>query len=201
MGSVNGSVELHGPPALAQRRGPAAPPPDVRRVGVAAFPGRDTCLPSTINSPQAYAQAVRFCCFDERANLRHLVRGTSATAPGPGNAPPRHPGHGRPEWKPCGWKSSTIGLLVPLGGERDVASLAEEAGKRTKAGAVFNEGDVLRPKLATVKLLAQPSEQSDAVATLAKGDEVIFLGKEQDGFVNVESAKGGGWVKKVLVGR
>lgn len=85
--------------------------------------------------------------------------------------------------------------------QRDVASLAEEAGKRTKAGAVFNEGDVLRPKLATVKLLAQPSEQSDAVATLAKGDEVIFLGKEQDGFVNVESAKGGGWVKKVLVGR
>ena len=85
--------------------------------------------------------------------------------------------------------------------QRDVASLAEEAGKRTKAGAVFNEGDVLRPKLATVKLLAQPSEQSDAVATLAKGDEVIFLGKEQDGFLNVESAKGGGWVKKVLVGR
>jgi len=85
--------------------------------------------------------------------------------------------------------------------QRDVASLAEEAGKRTKAGAVFNEGDVLRPKLASVKLLAQPSEQSDAVATLAKGDEVIFLGKEQDGFVNVESAKGGGWVKKVLVGR
>jgi hypothetical protein len=94
MGSVNGSVELHGPPPLAQRRGPAAPPPDVRRVGVAAFPGRDTCLPSTINSPQAYAQAVRFCCFDERANLRHPVRGTSATAPGPGNALPRHPGHG-----------------------------------------------------------------------------------------------------------
>ncbi len=85
--------------------------------------------------------------------------------------------------------------------QRDVASLAEEAGKRTKTGAVFNEGDVLRPKLATVKLLAQPSEQSDAVATLARSDEVVFLGKEQDGFLNVESAKGGGWVKKVLVGR
>jgi hypothetical protein len=85
--------------------------------------------------------------------------------------------------------------------QRDVASLAEEAGKRTKAGAVFNEGDVLRPKLAAVKLLAQPSEQSDAVAMLARGDEVIFLGKEQDGFLNVESAKGGGWIKKVLVGR
>jgi len=85
--------------------------------------------------------------------------------------------------------------------QRDVASLAEEAGKRTKAGAVFNEGDVLRPKLASVKLLAQPSDQSDAVATLARGEELIFLGKEQDGFIHVETAKGGGWVKKVLVAR
>ncbi len=85
--------------------------------------------------------------------------------------------------------------------QRGVASLADEAGKRTKAGAVFNEGDVLRPKLANVKLLAQPSDQSDALATLGKGDEMIFMGKEQDGFVNVETAKGGGWVKKVLVAR
>jgi len=85
--------------------------------------------------------------------------------------------------------------------QRDVNSLAEEAGKRTKAGAVFNEGDVLRPKLSNVKLLAQPSEQSEAVATLAKGEEVIFMGKEQDGFLNVETAKGGGWIKKVLVTR
>ena len=85
--------------------------------------------------------------------------------------------------------------------QRDVASLAEEAGKKTKAGAVFNEGDVLRPKLPNVKLLAQPSDQSDAVATLARGEELIFMGKEQDGFVHVETAKGGGWVKKVLVAR
>jgi hypothetical protein len=85
--------------------------------------------------------------------------------------------------------------------QRDVASLAEEAGKRTKSGAVFNEGDVLRPKLANVKLLAQPSDQSDAIAMLARGEELIFLGKEQDGFLSVETAKGGGWVKKVLVAR
>lgn len=85
--------------------------------------------------------------------------------------------------------------------QRDVSSLAEEAGKRTKAGSVFNEGDVLRPKLPNLKLLTQPSDQSEALATLAKGDELIFMGKEQDGFLNVETAKGGGWVKKVLVTR
>jgi hypothetical protein len=85
--------------------------------------------------------------------------------------------------------------------QRNVASLAEEAGKVAKAGVVFNEGDVLRPKLANVKLLAQPSDQSQTVATLGKGDELIFVGKEQDGFVSVETAQGSGWVKKVLVAK
>jgi hypothetical protein len=85
--------------------------------------------------------------------------------------------------------------------QREVASLAEEAGKKTKTGAVFNEGDVLRPKIANVKLEAQPSEQGQTVATLAKDDELIFSGKEQDGFVSVESAKGSGWVKKILVAK
>jgi hypothetical protein len=28
---------------------------------------------------------------------------------------------------------------------------------------------------------------------------MIFLGKEQDGFVQVETGRGSGWVKKVLV--
>lgn len=85
--------------------------------------------------------------------------------------------------------------------QRDVGSLADEAGKRTKAGDVFNEGDVVRPKIGNVKLLAKPSEASDALASLGKGEELIFMGNEQDGFVSVETSKGSGWVKKVLVTR
>jgi hypothetical protein len=85
--------------------------------------------------------------------------------------------------------------------QHEVASLSEEAGKRTKAGGAFNEGDVLRPKIANVKLLSRPSETGDPLATLTKGEELIFLGKEQDGFLNVETAKGGGWVKKILITR
>ncbi len=83
--------------------------------------------------------------------------------------------------------------------QRDVASLATEAGARTKAGAAFSEGDVLRPKIANVRLLVKPSDTADAVTTLGKGDELIFMGKEQDGFVHVETGKGSGWVRKVLV--
>jgi hypothetical protein len=43
--------------------------------------------------------------------------------------------------------------------------------------------------------------QSTTVATLARGEELIFMGKEEDGFVNVETSKGGGWVKKVLIAK
>jgi hypothetical protein len=85
--------------------------------------------------------------------------------------------------------------------QREVASLSEEAGRRVKAGDAFNEGDVLRPKIANVKLFAQPSDAASPVTTLAREDEMIFMGKEQDGFVSVETSKGAGWVKKVLVTR
>jgi hypothetical protein len=87
--------------------------------------------------------------------------------------------------------------------QRSVGSLDKEAaaGGARAPGAVFSEGDVLRPKIGNVKLLAQPSDQATSVATLARGEELIFMGKEQDGFVSVETSKGGGWVKKVLVGK
>ncbi len=85
--------------------------------------------------------------------------------------------------------------------QRNVATLADEAGKQVKAGAVFNEGDVLRPKIGNVKLQAQPSDQGQSVGMLAKGEELIYTGKEQDGFLSVETSKGGGWVKRILVGK
>lgn len=86
---------------------------------------------------------------------------------------------------------------------RNVGSLAEEAaaGGSTRAGAVFNEGDVLLPKINNVKLMADPDDAAGVVTTLAKSDEMIYMGVEENGFVRVESGKGGGWVKKLLVTR
>ena len=62
--------------------------------------------------------------------------------------------------------------------QRDVGSLAQEAaaGGTTKAGAVFNEGDVLYPKIAGVKVLGSAADAGKTVATLAKGDEMIYMG-------------------------
>lgn len=87
--------------------------------------------------------------------------------------------------------------------QRDVGSLAQEAaaGGATKAGAVYNEGDVLYPKIAGVKIMGSAADVGKAIATLDKGEELIYMGEEQDGFLKVESAKGGGWVKKILVAK
>jgi hypothetical protein len=85
--------------------------------------------------------------------------------------------------------------------QRNVGSLAQEAaaGGQTKAGAVFNAGDVLAPKIANVRLLAQPSATGKVLATLAQGDQVVVIGEIKDGYVNVQGAAAAGWVQVVLV--
>jgi hypothetical protein len=87
--------------------------------------------------------------------------------------------------------------------QRSVGTLKEEAvnGGKTQSGEVFNEGDVITPKIANVKLLAGAADGSKALATLNKGDELVVVGAEQNGYVNVQSGSASGWVKKVLVTR
>ena len=85
--------------------------------------------------------------------------------------------------------------------QRDVGSLAQETGTRTSAGEGFNEGDVVWPKIANVKIYSQPNVGSNVVTTLATDEGVIYMGQEQDGFVSVESGNGGGWVKRVFITR
>jgi hypothetical protein len=85
--------------------------------------------------------------------------------------------------------------------QRSVGSLKDEAaaGGRTKAGAVFNEGDVLVPKIANVKILSDASDAAKPLGTLARGEEVVVIGAEKDGFIQVQGSNASGWVKIVLV--
>ena len=85
--------------------------------------------------------------------------------------------------------------------QRNVGTLKEEAaaGGTRKAGAVFNEGDTLAPKIAGVKLLASPSDTAKVVATLTRADEMVVVGEEKDGYIQVESGSGKGWVRMTLV--
>jgi hypothetical protein len=85
--------------------------------------------------------------------------------------------------------------------QRNVGSLAQEAaeGGTRKAGTVFNEGDVIGPKIAGIKLYAQPNETSKVVATMTRADEFIVEGEEKDGFVKVQGASSAGWVKASMM--
>jgi hypothetical protein len=85
--------------------------------------------------------------------------------------------------------------------QRDVGTLKQEAaaGGQKGAGTVFAEGDVLVPKIANVRILSEPSETAKALATLSRSDEMVVIGEQKDGYVNVQTASATGWVKAVLV--
>ncbi len=87
--------------------------------------------------------------------------------------------------------------------QRNVGTLKQEAagGGTRKAGAVFNEGDVVGPKIAGIKLYAQADETSKVVATLARGDELLIDGDEKNGFVKVQGASASGWVKTTMIAK
>ena len=87
--------------------------------------------------------------------------------------------------------------------QRNVGTLKQEAaaGGAKKAGAVFSEGDVLLPKIANVRLLAQPVDTAKVVATLGKSDELVVVGEEKNGYINVQAASASGWVRIVLVAK
>ena len=85
--------------------------------------------------------------------------------------------------------------------QRNVGTLKEEAagGGARKAGSVFNEGDVLGPKIGGVKLMATPDDAGKVVATLGRGDEFVVIGEDKNGFIQVQGATASGWVKITLV--
>jgi SH3-like domain-containing protein len=66
---------------------------------------------------------------------------------------------------------------------------------------VFSEGDVLLPKIANVRLLAQPVDTAKVVATLGKNDELVVVGEEKNGYISVQTASASGWVRIVLVAK
>ena len=83
---------------------------------------------------------------------------------------------------------------------RNNPSLAKRA-EAPKAGAVFEEGDVLRPKINGVQVLSEPREGTKIVATLQRNDDVVYLGVEQNGYLKVLAPAGEGWVRKLVVSR
>lgn len=82
---------------------------------------------------------------------------------------------------------------------RQDINLKGKSGQPTKAGVVFEQGDAVMGKIGGLKIYAQASKSSKVVATLAKGEEVIYTGKDKDGFISVQGQDGEGWVESVMV--
>jgi hypothetical protein len=87
--------------------------------------------------------------------------------------------------------------------QRNIGTLKQEAaaGGKAKAGAGIEEGDIVLPKIANVKVMAKPADDSKVVGTLARTDELVVIGKESNGYLNVQGANVTGWVKAVLLVR
>jgi len=85
--------------------------------------------------------------------------------------------------------------------QRNVGTLKEEAagGGTRKAGDVFNEGDVIGPKIAGVTLMATPEDAGRVLATMTRADELVVIGQEKNGYVQVQSPTTTGWVKIILM--
>jgi hypothetical protein len=83
--------------------------------------------------------------------------------------------------------------------QRTVSTLKQEAAAQPVARSAYDKGEVLAPKISGVKVYSQPSESSKVVGTLGKNDEVISLGTEKDGFLNVRSPRGSGWVETIML--
>ena len=67
---------------------------------------------------------------------------------------------------------------------------------RANAGAA---GDVMVPKINGVKVLRTPRDGGGDLQTLARSDEVILAGEDQNGYTKVTTSRGDGWVKSILL--
>lgn len=83
--------------------------------------------------------------------------------------------------------------------QRTASTLKQEAANQPRARSAYDKGEILVPKISGVRIHAQPSEASKVVGTLSKNDEVISLGTEKDGFLNVRGSKGSGWVETMML--
>ncbi len=85
-------------------------------------------------------------------------------------------------------------LLQSRGG----AAAQANAANSVQANAAV-AGDVMLPKIAGVRVLRLPKDGAPELQVLARSDEVLLLGEEQNGFAKVTASNGDGWVKKMLL--
>ncbi|MEZ5289552.1 MAG: CsgG/HfaB family protein [Vicinamibacterales bacterium] len=89
--------------------------------------------------------------------------------------------------------------LKPMSADRLAKLQSGESEAEGGSGSAANAGDVMVPKIGGVKILKTAADSAAVVATLQRGEEVVFMGEESNGFYKVQGANGEGWVKKALM--
>jgi hypothetical protein len=67
------------------------------------------------------------------------------------------------------------------------------------AGEVFAAGDVVTAKIDNIDLLVAPKAGSEPVVSVRSSDALVYLGTEENGYLQVQSSDGQGWINKLLV--
>lgn len=89
--------------------------------------------------------------------------------------------------------------IKPMSADRLAKLQSGESAAEGGTGSAANAGDVMVPKIAGVKIMKTAADAAAVVATLQRGEEVVYMGEEKDGFYKVQGAGGEGWVKKALM--
>ncbi len=79
-------------------------------------------------------------------------------------------------------------------------NVQQQYGQVATANA-WNEGDILVTKIANVKIHDAPTSSGRVAGKLGRGEEMVYMGKEQGGYVLIQSGSGEGWVSKALLKR
>ena len=89
---------------------------------------------------------------------------------------------------------------------RDNPSLLESTsaiGQQNAAASLqavnFQPGALLKAKLANVKVLDGPERGADVVGKLQKGEEVVFMGESEEGYLLIQGSEVEGWVQEFML--
>lgn len=89
---------------------------------------------------------------------------------------------------------------LPKSPQNTTENTSEKANStNSDLSASIKSGDVLLTKIAGIKVYKEASKSAKKIAQLGKSTEVIYMGEESNGYYNVTTENGEGWVDKLLV--
>lgn len=86
-------------------------------------------------------------------------------------------------------------ILPPLSPEEIRARMTGQP----QAGGGFSEGDIIYPKIDNVEVYEAASDDAPLLMRVDRSDALVYLGTEKDGYLQVQSPEGAGWIRKILV--